>query len=271
MGRPRLEWSTMTEKQRKKRILNERVSMKKKGNVFEFTGGKKEEEVMVQVSPVQQSRLEVPFCDPKEEVKEKVWSDIERKMKSPIGILYTVSSVTITSYLIFQNVLSMIQIDRDIYSAVSSSVISEMIPIVCSGLLVISVKRMAKFFLSLVLFISILGLGIFFESNINQKSNKEGFTYTSLVEEKELIAKESQSKTKEFDSLPENNRTRKSILLSEIKLSNEKVSQLNQKIGKAESSPTGNGGTLYMIWVRICAILLNCYLVHALFYFINKK
>lgn len=274
MGRPKLTEEQMSKKQLQKQKINERYAMKKKmGTILTLTNTPKIEREDIFNIPVPEkvdNRLEVPIRAPQLVMFNSAWGNIEGKMSEPEGILYAVFSVSITSYLVYQSILSMKLLDHDIISAVSSSIVSEMIPIVCSGLMVSTTKRSGKIFLSVIMAMSIIGLSNFFESSISSTSNKGGDVYQSLIMERESIKEEVKSAKELFASLPENHITDRKTASKAISESNAKLSIVNDKIIKTESLPSNKGETFYMIWIRICAILVNCYVIHSLFIYLKK-
>jgi len=284
MGRPKLTEEQMSKKQLQKQKINERYAMKKKmGTVLTLNNVKKETQSNIfntRSTVMDHNRIEVPFCDPKIEDLKKLyigyekensdWKNIENKIVTPKGVLYSLYIAGTTSYLIFQSILSMKLLDLDIYSAVSSSIVSEMTPIVCSALIVYAKSRSQKILLSAMMAISICGLCNFFNSSISDSSNKLGEVYKGLVSEKESVLKEIKNLDSQYSIIPDAQITKKGLVSIEMKAATARLSDVNGKISQSESSASGKGGTLYMIWVRVCAIILNCYAIHSFLIFLKK-
>lgn len=275
MGRPKLDVSTMTKKQIQRREINERYNMKKKmGTLLELNKGSLNQFEKTDNDNIQKEiKIDLNGKETILGIKEvkNQWEEIEKKILRPDTILNFTISAALTSYLIYQNTIFMSAVESNYISAVSSSIISELLPIACSASIVFTQNRAAKLFLSVVMVISIVGISTFFESGISSSNISNSNSYKAMIEEKDSILNEIKVLTSQFESTPDSYQTKKSSIANDIKLANKRLSLSNSNIVKAESGPSGKGGALYMIWIRICSVIVNCYIIHSLFSIFKKK
>lgn len=195
------------------------------------------------------------------------WRDILDQLFRPESLFLLICIIGITSYLIHQGLIFFNVVDSDPVSALSSALISEVIPLLSAACLALCSKRLSRMIAAVILVITIGGLGLFMYTAIKEDMSKNSGGFTRLSDERKITLSTIGSLQESLSSLPASYVTKRQSVVEKIDKEQSKLSQFDKDIGKMEvqKQDIDSIALAYNVWLRVAAMLLNAFLVHLFF------
>lgn len=197
----------------------------------------------------------------------KSWLKIARYISQPSVAFLILSITALSGYLIHQGILFFSTVDNNNVSAISSAVVSELLPLVCAACFALSVSRMRRFLSGLLLTGSIIGLSLFMHAALSQKQADTSTNVIHLQKQRDSILLSIDNLNESISALPSNFVSKKQDIIRQVDAKQLSLAQLDARIAQATKKATSAGNVLlsYGVWLRIAAMILNAILAHALF------
>ena len=195
------------------------------------------------------------------------WIMIGRYISQPSIVFLLLSILALSAYLIHQGILFFSTVDNDNVSAISSAVVSELLPLLCAACFALSVSKMQRFLSGLLLTGSIIGLSLFMHAALSQKQVDTSANVSHLEKQRENILLSIETLNAAAAALPSNFVSKKQDIIQQIDVKQASLSNLDTNIARAISDASSASNVLlsYGVWLRIAAMILNAILAHALF------
>lgn len=201
------------------------------------------------------------------------WGELLATTIRPSSVLIVLCISFLTVYLVYQGVVFFSAIDPVPISAISSAVVSEIIPFLCAACFALATKNSHRLIAFAMLMLTIVGLGFFMHSSLSTQLTRGSGRYERLVESRKLTMATIATHSSALDNLPETYITKRQSLAEKIGLERENLDRIDREIDSLESYGSGfhNTGLGYAVWIRIAAMLLNAYLIHLFFSGFRRK
>lgn len=212
-----------------------------------------------QISNETQKMVSLKVSNPVSQISSR-WESLFNLAAHPEYLLSIIPVIILSAYLTYQNYLFFEKIESSSFVAAINACISELVLIILAASIAFSSKKMHKFFLSLFLISTILGLGSFFHGAISDVLSEKS-------KEKEFITKAINVHLSSIEALPASYVSRRQELQKKIDDERAKLTKLDSTNDQATNSSISNTTSKisYAFWIRFVAMILNAYLVHCLF------
>ncbi|MCB9229672.1 MAG: hypothetical protein H6618_08685 [Deltaproteobacteria bacterium] len=201
------------------------------------------------------------------------WRALLNTAMKPASALLVICITFLTAYLIYQGVVFFSAIDPVPLSAISSAIVSELIPFLSAACFALAVKSSHRVIALAMLLTSILGLGIFMHSSLSSQMTLGSGRYERLAENRRLTVAAIGAHLSALEKIPETYITKRQELMAGIGAERQNLASIDHNISLLENSGGDfhNTGLGYAVWIRIAAMLLNAYLIHLFFIGFRKK
>ncbi len=212
-----------------------------------------------QISNETQKVVSLKVSNPGSQISSR-WESLFNLAAHPEYLLSMIPVLILSAYLTYQNYLFFEKIESSSFVASINACISELVLIILAASLAFSSKKTHKFFLSLFLISTIVGLGSFFHGAISDVLSEKS-------KEKEFITKAINVHLSSIEALPASYVSRRQELQKKIDDERAKLTKLDSTNDHATNSSISNTTSKisYAFWIRFVAMILNAYLVHCLF------
>ncbi len=195
------------------------------------------------------------------------WRDLINALITPGSVFTLICIISISAYLIHQSLLFFKLIDPNDYSAISSAVISEAIPIFSAACLALSAERLYKISSFIILISTIICLGFFMHASLGDKMTKQSGQFSRLTDQRQGTLSDIEDLSRTLSALPPSFFTKRQQLVQEIQKNRDRLGRIDVMLSKEtlERSDVNQILFTYSVWIRVAAMLLNAIFVHFLF------
>lgn len=195
------------------------------------------------------------------------WQDLFVMLTKPSSVLLMACIAILISYLVYQGVVFFSAIDPQPISAISSAIVSELVPFLTAACFALAPKLSHRIVAFMMLVTSIIGLGLFMHKSISTQITQSSGYYERISKSRELTLASIDSYTKSLATLPEAYVSKRREISKEISAERENLTKIDREIRHLEISggESRNTDLNYAVWIRLAAMLLNAYLIHLLF------
>lgn len=200
------------------------------------------------------------------------WAWLLHTAVKPCSVLLMICITILTAYLVYQGMVFFSAIDPNPISAISSSVISELVPFLSAACFALATKWSPRLIALLMLLMSIVGLGFFMHKSISSQLTQGSGRYERLIKSRELALASIATHMGALATLPDSHVSKRQEITNKIGLERAGLANIDSDISALESS--GGSGSMdlnYALWIRIAAMLLNAYLIHLFFSGFRRK
>jgi predicted transcriptional regulator len=219
------------------------------------------------VLPKPAERPAQPVAEDKKHSNELSWSQLCRYIGQPATVFLLLSTAALSAYLIHQGIIFFSAFDRDDTSVISSSVVSELVPLLSAACFALCANRLQQMLSGILLVCSICCLAFFMQVSLAQRHIDTSKQVSHLEVERESISLMIDTLGKSASSLPDNFISRKRSIIEQIDAKRIDLAGINARIARAteQVGSSENISLSYGVWLRIAAMILNAILAHALF------
>ena len=166
-----------------------------------------------------------------------------------------------------QSILFFSDVEENLLSIWSSAAVSELIPLISAGCIALSSSKCHRFISSLILTITIVGLGLFMFTSLSGRITKNTDSFARIKNEQTILLGAISELKNNLAGLPEEFVTKRQHILMDLDSKRLELSTLNKSLSAIEKNKNGitNIQITYSVWIRIAAMLLNAFLVHIFF------
>jgi hypothetical protein len=196
------------------------------------------------------------------------WAELGAALSKPTSTILGTCILLLSGYLLHQGYLFFEMIESNTISAISSAVMSEMIPLILAACIALSSKSMGRIFLTTCLFASVVGVGLFMHASIDKQGTENSSGFKQRQFETKVLNNSIASLSESLSELPVSYASKRQNLVSQIDAQRETLSAIQSKPILQASSGAQQG---YSVWLRIAAMLLNAFLAHMFFGFLRAR
>lgn len=199
--------------------------------------------------------------------KPLTWTVLGRFVSQPTTIVLFLTISILGTYLVHQGVIFFMSIDTDNVSAISSAIISELIPLISAACFALSENKIRRGLSVLLLICSIIGLAGFMHSSLAQRQVDTSSRILALEKERKTVLRTMDTLNETAASLPNKFISRKQSIIEDIYKRQKGLEVINAGIADTTNHLSSSSNILltYGVWLRIAAMILNAILAHVLF------
>lgn len=152
--------------------------------------------------------------------------------------------------------------------SLANSIVAEVILLLSAFFMYTSKEQLSKWIARFILLGTIIGIGVFMHSSIENKIYSTSDTVKNLNQEKAIILSSITSNEKTRDSYSLEYKSKRQELSDKISIQTNKLSQINTKLASEKSVVSGNESRTiwYNTGLRVAAMILNVMLLHLLLF-----
>jgi hypothetical protein len=190
------------------------------------------------------------------------YNKIGDKICDPAITWQLILATALTGYLSYQTYEYLFASGYSSAQAASTALVCEITLILSSAYLSIASTFKSKVMLTLILVGTILGIALFFKEGVTSFEGKNTEEFSRLNDQRSFAVQTIKNTNKNIEALELDDVKRKTKLEETSLKAQQEIKSIDSMLSSMHTVSQSGISTTFSIWIRICAMLLNCLIVH---------